>query len=83
MHENRRDWFAEEDEKSAAQLGMIPGPVQCIGFKTPLCFRESSMASDNMYIADLYEYVAFLGDIHHQMADLPDGAKARLRIGKP
>jgi hypothetical protein len=83
MLENRQDWFAEEDEKSAAQLGMIPGPLQCVGFKTPLCFRESSITSDNMYIADLYEYIAFLGDIHHQLANLPNGEKVRLRIIKP
>jgi hypothetical protein len=33
-----------------------------------------------MYVADLYEYVSFLGNIHHQMANLPDGSKVRLRV---
>jgi hypothetical protein len=70
MPDKRRELFAEDDEKAAAQLGIVPGAIQCIGFKTPLCFRESSMTLDNMYVADLYEYVSFLGDIHHQMANL-------------
>jgi hypothetical protein len=78
--EMRREWFAEDDEKAAAQLGIVPGAAECVGFKMPLCFRESSMTSDNMYVADLYEYVSFLGDIHRQMATLPDGTKVRLRV---
>jgi hypothetical protein len=78
--EKRREWFAEDDARAAVQLGIVPGAAECIGFKMPLCFRESSMTLDNMYVADLYEYVRFLGDIHRQMATLPDGAKVRLRV---
>jgi hypothetical protein len=80
MPHKRRELFVEDDEEAAARLGIVPGTMECIGFKTPLCFRESSMTLDNMYVADLYEYVSFLGDTHNQIANLPDGAKVRLRV---
>ena len=47
----------------------------------PLVFAESG-SPDTTYVADLYEHVSFLGDLNHQIADLPDGAKVRLRIGR-
>jgi hypothetical protein len=37
---------------------------------------------DNVYAADIYEYVSFMGDIHHQLQDVWDGGKVRLR-GEP
>ena len=33
-------------------------------------------------VVDLYEHIAFLGDINQQIATLPDGAEVRLVIGK-
>ncbi len=56
---------------------------QCIGFKIPVVFRESANSPDNAYVADLYEQVAFLGDLHRQIAELPDGATVRLHVGRP
>jgi hypothetical protein len=78
--EKRQELFAEEDERAAAQKGLVPNAAQCIAFKIPLCFRESSTASDNVYIANLYDYIPFLGDIHRQMANVPDGRKIKLRV---
>ena len=77
--EKRRELFAEDDEKAAAQRGFVPGAAECIAFKIPLCFRESSTAPDNVYVGNLYEYVSFLGDIHRQIAEVSDGKKIRLR----
>ena len=77
--ERRRELFAEDDERAAAQRAFIPGAAECIAFKIPLCFRESSTAADNVYVANLYEYVSFLGDLHRQIADVPDGKQIRLR----
>ena len=70
--EMRQRWFATNDEAQAAGRGLVPGPEQCIGFSTPLAFAESGYAG-NPYIADLYDYIPFLGNLHRQIADLPAG----------
>ena len=74
---NREDWFAESDARSAAEQGLIPGPSQCIAFSIPLVFAESASAN-NAYVADIYDHVGFLGDIHRQIAVMPEGSKVKL-----
>lgn len=79
--EKQEEWFAVADEKAAIARGLEPSNTQCIGFSVPLVFAESG-PSDTAYVADLYEHVSFLGDLNHQIADLPEGAKVRLRVGR-
>jgi hypothetical protein len=81
-HEKNQDWFASDDERRFANMGLIPGEEECIAFKIPLVFRESGATPNNPYLGNLYEYVSFLGSIHRQVASLPDGAKVRLRFEK-
>ena len=76
----REEWFAESDMDAAATRGLNPNETQCIGFSVPVVFREGG-APDTAYIADLYEHVSFLGDLHEQIANLPDGAQVWLVIG--
>lgn len=80
--EKRKVWLAEDDTREAARLGLQPGLTQCVAFKTPLAFSESGKVPNNAYIADLYEYVSFLGDLNRQIAHLPDGAKIQLKVSK-
>ena len=77
--EKREEWFAESDELSGVKRGLQPNATQCIGFSTPLVFAESGYP-DNPYVTDLYEHVSFLGDLNHQIVDLPEGAKVRLHV---
>lgn len=77
--ERQEEWFAVADEKAAIARGLEPNKVQCIGFSVPLVFAESG-CSDTAYVADLYEHVSFLGDLNRQIAELPEGAKVRLRV---
>jgi hypothetical protein len=76
---NRAAWFAEADARVAAELGLKPNEGQCIGFKVPIVFAESRFAG-NAYVANLYEQVSFLGHLHRQMANLPEGTKVKLQI---
>src|SRR5882762_1259482 len=78
----RELWFAEQQLAALAKHGLEPNNLQCIGFKTPVVFAESANVPDNAYVADLYEQVSFLGDLHRQIADNPNGAKVRLRVGQ-
>jgi hypothetical protein len=59
-----------------------PTATQCIGFAVPAVFAESGSAN-TPYIADLYEYVSFLGDLNRQISSLPDGAKVKLQVQPP
>jgi hypothetical protein len=79
---NRDAWLAERDAKGFAMRGLEPNEDQCIGFATPLVFMEASYP-DNAYVADIYDHVDFLGELHKQISELPDGAKVRLHVGSP
>ena len=77
---NRNRWFMEELAAVAQRKGFRPGKGQCLAYKIPIVFKESTTAPENMYVADLYEYVSFMGDIHRQISDVPDGGKVRIKI---
>jgi hypothetical protein len=75
----REEWFGESDSLAFAERGLIPGPDQCIGFSVPLVFADSD-ALRTPYIANIYDCVGCLGDIHRQIANLPDRAKVELVV---
>jgi hypothetical protein len=77
--EKREEWFAESDEQAASAKGLNPNSNQCIGFTVPTVFAESGFAN-KPYVVDIYDHVAFLGDVHRQISTLPDGAKVRLKV---
>jgi hypothetical protein len=79
---NRDAWLAEGDAKGFAMRGLEPNENQCIGFATPLVFAEASHP-DSAYVANIYDYIGFLGDLHKQINELPDGAKVRLQVSSP
>ena len=80
--EHRKKWFREDAAVALSEQGFDPAKGKCIGYKTPIVFEESTGLASNVYIADLYEYVSFLGDLHFQMKDVPDGGRVRLVVGK-
>jgi hypothetical protein len=80
--DKRREWFAEPEMMAYRERGLVPGPSQCIGFSIPAVFKEGGKP-DTAYVADLYDYVSFLGDLHRQIFELPDGSKVRLRVNPP
>jgi len=78
----RRDWFAEPNFQVALERGLHPTSSQCIGFSIPTVFAKSG-TSNKPYIADVYEYISFLGNLHRQIASVPDGAKVEIRVVPP
>jgi hypothetical protein len=62
------------------ERGLKPNATQCIGFSVPLVFAQGGSPSNTPYVVDLYEHVSFLGDLHRQISDVPDGGKVRLVI---
>ncbi len=80
--EKRREWFAESDLQACVKRGLNPTSSQCVGFSVPIVFAESG-SSSAPYLADLYEYVSFLGDLNRQISSVPDGTKVQLRVQPP
>jgi hypothetical protein len=80
--EKREEWFAERETKAAAERGLVPGPGQCIGFYPPAVSVECE-GLNSAYVTDLYDNVGWLGDMHMQIAMLPDGAKVRIVVQPP
>jgi hypothetical protein len=76
----KAEWFLEDHAERAEQRGYKPVKGQCVGAKTPWIFKESADVKDNIYVADLYEYVSFMGDIHRQARDAREGGQIRLRV---
>ena len=80
--ERREEWFAEQEANAAAARGLVPGPGQCIGFYPPVVSAECD-GLNSAYVIDLYDNVGWLGDMHRQIATLPDGAKVRIIVQPP
>jgi len=76
----RQEWFVEQEATAYANRGLIPSSSECIGFGVPAVFAEGGTA-ETAFVADLYEHISFLGDLHQQLSTLRDGSKVRLRIG--
>jgi hypothetical protein len=76
--EKREEWFAEADARDAAQRGLVPNSMQCIAFDIPVVFAESANASP--YLADIYEHLGCLGDMHRELSSLPDGSTVKLVV---
>jgi hypothetical protein len=78
--QKRREWFVEQEAAVYADRGLVPGSSQCIGFDVPALFAEGG-TPDTAFIADIYDHISFLGDLHQQLSASPDGSKVRLRVG--
>jgi hypothetical protein len=59
-----KEWFLEDLAAQARQKGLSPAKGQCVAYKIPIVFKESANMPDNIYVADLYEFVSFMGDLH-------------------
>src|SRR4051794_646368 len=79
---NRRAWYFEDLSSVLRKRGFRLTEGKVFGYKTPTCFKESSERRDNIYVADLYEYVSFMGSIHKQMSEISEGEKVRLIVQK-
>ena len=61
------------------KAGLLPEDGQCYGYKEQLVTR-GSLKPENVYLATTSQYISFMGDFHHQIKDLPDGTKVRLKV---
>jgi hypothetical protein len=78
--EKKRGWLLEELTEQAERKGCSPGKGQCVGGKIPFVFAQSANALDNLYVADLYEYVSLMGELHSQIKTVSDRGQVRIRV---
>jgi hypothetical protein len=79
--EKRLEWFVEQQAVAYANRGLVPNPFQCIGFGVPAAFKEGG-TPETAFVADICGHICFLGDLHEQIATLPEGSKVRLIVGE-
>ncbi len=77
--QKQKEWFVEQEAVAYADRGLVPSSSQCIGFGVPAVFAEGG-TPDTAFVANIYEHVSFLGDLHQQLSTSPDGCKVRLRV---
>jgi hypothetical protein len=81
-HELRKKWFYEDVAVSLGEHRLSVSKGRCLGYKTPIVFVQSTGDAANVYAARIEEYVPFLGDLHFQMRNVPEGGRVRLIVGR-
>ena len=55
-------------------------PGTCLGFRVLPVFKEGSYGAENRFSLQIKEHCDVTGEIHHQIRNLPDGAKVQFKI---
>jgi hypothetical protein len=76
----RRDWFLVPVLEQLQSLGRPLAPGQCYGFSILPIFKEGTYGAENRYAIDALEHIRFTGDLHRQIAGLPDGEQVKLSV---
>jgi hypothetical protein len=73
------DWLMVPLVDRLTSAGMTLGTGQCYGFKM-LPVLGGKYAPDNITPMSACAYLAFCGDVHGQIKDLPDGAGIKIEV---
>ena len=74
--------FDDSIARGYRESGLLLKPGTCYGYKTP-CVTGGSVESNNVYVADLPEYVSFMGCFHFQIKDVVDGETVEIKGIRP
>jgi hypothetical protein len=81
LDDNAGDWLLIHLVDRCVAAGNLLNQGQCYAFKM-LPMIGGSYELENIYIAQLSEYLPYLSDIHKQLHGLPDGTKVKIEIRK-
>jgi hypothetical protein len=70
------NWLMAPLADACAANGLTLGPDQCYSYRTPPLLGGAYELS-NFYIAAIEAHYGFLGDLHRQTCEMPDGARVR------
>ena len=78
-----REWFLPDIVGHFRKVGVLLQPGKCYSYKVPP-FLGGKTEPNNMELTDICIHFAFLGEVYHQVKDLPPGTKIRsIRLEKP
>lgn len=70
------DWFQDGMCYALFRSGLIPGPVQCFGYKIPPVIG-GSLQRENICLVEIVSWQLFISQLHHQVQQLPPNARIR------
>ena len=74
------DWFLPHLVQQVHDAGKVPEPGECYTFVTLPIFQEGRYEVDNLNPVPAAEHFAMTGDVHREIAALPDGARVRISV---
>jgi len=77
--DNVNQWLMVRLVDRVVAAGLRLGPGQCYGYKVPLVLG-GDYTVENTAVRSVTEHIDFCGSLHHQIADLPDGAQVVLTV---
>lgn len=75
------EWFLPDLVGQAHQAGLRPENGQCFTYVTYPIFAEGKYEVSNIRVVSSREHFSLSGDLHKQIAHLPDGSKVRVTVG--
>ncbi len=73
-------WFLPGLVAALHEAGKIAKDDRCYGMTIPPVFKGGVYSVDNMFVLPAREWFSWTGDLHRQLADLPDGATVRFQV---
>jgi hypothetical protein len=78
--DNANQWFMIPLVDRMTAAGLILGPGECYGFKTPPVLG-GNYTVENAGPLPVQDYLGAYGSIHEQLREMPDGTQVVLKVG--
>src|SRR4051794_34643241 len=77
--DNATVWLLVPLVDQLVEAGMVPGPDECYGYKTPPVLG-GGYTVENTAVLPIVDHLGFLGKLHEKIKDLPDGAAITFEV---
>lgn len=74
------EWFLPPRVERLHAAGKKPKVGECFGFTFLPVFAEGKFEVENMFVLPVSEQFVGVADIHHQLSELPDSSRVRIKI---
>ncbi len=74
------EWFLPFLVEQLLDAGKRPEPGQCYGLTILPVFEGGTYSVDNTFVVSAGEWLSHTGEVHQQLAALPDGTRVQLKV---
>lgn len=74
------EWMLPDLVAGLHEAGKIPEPGECYTYVTLPIFAEGKYEVDNLNPVPAHEHFGLTGNIHQQIAGLPDGTQVKVQV---